>query len=77
MATIEDFQTLQRSLIRSGFDSTFRAWRDGDEAVSSLSVSLHAKQDPEVMAKLSELIVGGGFSFTADGETVHITDQSK
>ncbi len=29
------------------------------------------------MAKLSELIVGGGFSFTADGETVHITDQSK
>ena len=77
MATIEDFQALQRTLIRRGFDSTFRAWREGNEAVSALSVSLHAKQDPEVMAKLSDLIVGGGFAFTADGETVHITDQPK
>jgi hypothetical protein len=77
MATIEDFQVLQRNLVRNGFDSTFRAWREGNEAVSSLTVALHAKQEPEVMAKLSELITQGGFAFTAEGETVHVTDQAR
>jgi len=75
IATIDDFQALQRNLIRGGFDSTFRAWREGDEAVSALTVSLHAEQDPEVMARLSDLIAQGGFAFTAEGETVHITDR--
>jgi len=73
MNDLERFQDLQRQLVLAGFDTTFSARREGDEAVSSLSVALHSEQQPEVMAKLAEITTAQGFAFTAEGETVAIT----
>jgi hypothetical protein len=73
MNQLERFQQLQLTLVREGFDTTFRARRDGEEALSWLTVSLHESQEPETMTRLSELITGNGFQFTAEGETVAIT----
>jgi hypothetical protein len=73
MNTLERFQDLQRLLVDAGFDTTFKARRERNEAVSSLAVALHSEQQPEVMAKLAEITTANGFSFTAEGEMVAIT----
>ena len=73
MQNLESFQALQGALVRDGFDSTLRAWREGDEAVMTLTVALHEAQTPERMAKLADLVGSKGFAFTAENETVDIT----
>jgi hypothetical protein len=70
---LESFQALQGALVREGFDSTLRAWREGKEAVMTLSVALHEAQTPERMAKLADVVGEKGFAFTAENETVDIT----
>jgi hypothetical protein len=72
MANLESFQVLQGALVRDGFDSTLRAWREGNEAVMTLTVALHEAQTPERMTKLADLVRTNGFTFTADNETVDI-----
>jgi len=73
MANLQSFQALQQALVRAGFDSTLRAWRDGDEAAMTLMVALHEQQTPERMSELTRLVDDNGFAFTADNETIHIT----
>jgi hypothetical protein len=73
MQNLESFQALQGALVREGFDSTLRAWREGDEAVMTLTVALHEPQTPERMTRLADLVGSNGFSFTAENETVDIT----
>lgn len=73
MQNLESFQALQGELVRNGFDSTLRAWREGDEAVMTLTVALHEAQTPERMAKLADVVGSKNFAFTADNETVDIT----
>jgi hypothetical protein len=70
---LERFQDLQVKLVEAGFDTTFRARREGNEAVFSLTVALHQEQNPELMARLTEIITRYGFAFTAENETVEIT----
>jgi hypothetical protein len=41
MTNLESFQALQRRLVGNGFDSTLRSWREGNEAVITLTVALH------------------------------------
>jgi len=73
MNELERFQDLQVRLVEAGFDTTYRVRREGNEAVSTMTVSLHREQTPEVMARLTEIIGRHGFSFTAENETVSIT----
>jgi hypothetical protein len=73
MQNLEDFQDLQSALVRDGFDSTLRAWREGNEAVMTLTVALHEAQTPERIAKLADVVGERGFAFTAENETVDIT----
>jgi hypothetical protein len=73
VSELERFQDLQVKLVVAGFDTTLKARRERDEAVFSLTVALHQEQTPEVMAKLTEIIGGHGFAFTAENETVEIT----
>jgi hypothetical protein len=73
MANLQSFQVLQQELVRAGFDSTLRAWREGNEAVMTLLVALHEQQTPERMSKLTDIVDEHGFAFTADNETVTIT----
>ena len=73
MKNLESFQVLQRALVGNGFDSTLRSWREGNEAVITLTVALHEEQSPERMTKLADLIGSNGFAFTAENETVDIT----
>jgi hypothetical protein len=73
MANLQDFQALQQALVRSGFDSTLRAWREGNEAVMTLTVALHHEQTPERMSELTRLVTDNGFAFTAENETVTVT----
>jgi hypothetical protein len=73
MQNLESFQALQGELVRDGFDSTLRTWREGDKAVITLTVALHEAQTPERMAKLADIIGSQGFAFTAENETVDIT----
>src|SRR6476619_6147893 len=61
MQNLESFQALQGALVRDGFDSTLRAWREGDEAVMTLTVALHEAQTPERMAKLADVVGAKGF----------------
>jgi hypothetical protein len=70
---LASFQSLQSELVRSGFDSTLRAWREGDEAVMTLTVALHQKQTPELMHRLANVVDANGFGFTAENETIAIT----
>jgi hypothetical protein len=73
VSELERFQDLQVKLVVAGFDTTLKARREGDEAVVSLTVALHHEQTPELMAKLTEIIGGHGFAFTAENETIEIT----
>jgi hypothetical protein len=73
MQNLESFHALQDVLVRNGFDSTLRAWREGDQAVMTLTVALHEAQTPERMAKLADVVGSRGFAFSAEGETVDIT----
>ena len=73
MQTLESFQALHGALVRDGFDSTLRTWREGDEAVITLTVALHETQTPDRMAKLADIVGSKGFAFTAENETVDIT----
>jgi hypothetical protein len=73
MNELARFQDLQLKLVKAGFDTTFRARREGNEAVSTMTVALHDEQRPEVMATLTEIIGAQGFAFTAENETVEIT----
>jgi hypothetical protein len=76
MDELERFQDLQVRLVEAGFDTTFRVRREGNEAVSTMTVALHQEQTPEVMATLTEIVSAHGFAFTADNETVSITSLS-
>jgi hypothetical protein len=73
MNDLERFQDLQVRLVEGGFDTTLKARRDGNEAVFSLTVALHHEQTPELMAKLTQIVSGHGFAFTAENETIAIT----
>jgi len=76
MNQLARFQDLQLNLVEAGFDTTFRVRRDGNEAVSTMTVALHEEQRPEIMATLTEIIGAHGFAFTAENETVEITSLS-
>ena len=73
MNELARFQDLQLRLVKAGFDTTFRARREGNESVSTMTVALHDEQRPEIMATLTEIIGAQGFAFTAENETVEIT----
>jgi hypothetical protein len=76
MNELERFQDLQLRLVEAGFDTTFRVRREGNQAVSTMTVALHQEQTPEVMATLSDIVDACGFAFTAENETVAITTLS-
>jgi hypothetical protein len=65
MNELARFQDLQLRLVK--------ARREGNEAVSTMTVALHHEQRPEIMATLTEIIGAHGFAFTAENETVEIT----
>lgn len=73
MTDLERLQGLQNDLVRGGFDSTLRARRDGDHALVSMTVALHEKQTPDLMAALSRLVEAHGCAVTVENETVDVS----
>jgi hypothetical protein len=68
----ERFQTLQRVLVEVGFDTTFDARREGNQAVFSLMVNVH-DQPAAMMAQLAEITTDNNFAFTVNRDKAAIT----
>jgi hypothetical protein len=68
----ERFQALQRVLVGVGFDTTFDARREGNQAVFSLQVDVH-DQPAEMMAQLAEITTENQFAFTVNRDKAAIT----